>query len=110
MGVYCNLSLVAVLVSVRYLVKPAFWSVNLGLVVLDAVPAAIALLIAVQDGGLWHARSEEFMQSGMFQTLTWLRAVGGVMFFVGGVIPLAWPVISRTKDLRPPDGADAAHA
>ncbi|MBK8207056.1 MAG: cbb3-type cytochrome c oxidase subunit I [Planctomycetes bacterium] len=123
MGVYGNLSLAAVLFCARYLVKPAawstvlvrtaFWSVNLGLalmVVLDTLPAGIAQLIAVLDGGLWHARSDDFIQSGTFQTLTWLRAVGGVMFFVGGVTPLAWFIISRLRHLKPPEEANPAHS
>jgi nitric oxide reductase subunit B len=115
MGVYGNLSIAAVLFCARYIVKrehwhgalvrTSFWSLNLGLmlmVVLDTLPAGIAQLVAVLEGGLWHARSEGFIQSGTFQTLTWLRAVGGVMFFLGGVTPLAWFVLSRMKHLKPP--------
>jgi nitric oxide reductase subunit B len=31
----------------------------------------------------------------VFVTLTWLRTIGGVVFLFGGVVPLAWFILSR---------------
>jgi nitric oxide reductase subunit B len=103
MGVYGNLSIGAILFCCRFLMAPerwdsrllsmVFWSINIGLmlmVVLDLFPAGLAQLAATCEHGLWYSRSEQFIQSNFFQTLTWMRAVGGYLFLLGGVIPLTW--------------------
>jgi len=113
MGVYGNLSIAAVLFCGRLLIKAerwnaplvrmSFWSLNIGLllmILLDTFPAGILQFIAVIEGGMWKARSEEFIQSSNFQTLTWMRAIGGAMFFLGGVTPLAWFAASRMGSLK----------
>lgn len=115
MGVYGNLSIAAVLFCARHTIKKerwngallrtSFWSINIGLalmVLLDTLPAGVIQLQAVLDGGLWHARSEEFIQSSTFQTLTWMRSIGGIIFFLGGVTPLVWFILSRIGDLKDP--------
>jgi len=43
---------------------------------------------------------QRFINSREFQTLTWLRIVGGSLFIVGGVIPLVWFIVSRRKSLK----------
>lgn len=114
MGVYGNLSIAAILFAIRFLVKPevwnpslvkiSFWSINLGLalmVVLDLFPAGIHQLFTVMDKGYWFARSQEFIGSAPFQTMTWLRIVGGSIFLLGGVLPLVWIVLKSTKHLKP---------
>jgi nitric oxide reductase subunit B len=113
MGVYGNLSLAAMMFCCRYmisaeywnsrLVRCAFWSLNLGLslmVVLDLFPAGALQLLVTLDRGLWFARSQEFIQAAPFQTLTWMRAVGGVLFVVGGVVPICWFLLSRARQLK----------
>jgi nitric oxide reductase subunit B len=108
MGVYGNLSIAAGVFCARSLLPPgawngpllrvSFWSLNVGLllmVLLDTLPVGVAQLALVLERGLAAARSEAFIQSELFQTLTWLRAVGGVLFFFGGVLPLAWFMLSR---------------
>jgi nitric oxide reductase subunit B len=113
MGVYGNLSLAAVLFCCRLLfhsdrwspklVTTAFYSINIGLllmVLLDLFPAGLLQLNTVIEKGLWFARSSEFIESTAFQTLTWMRIVGGAIFTVGGVIPLTWFILSRRKDLK----------
>lgn len=115
MGVYGNLAIAALLFCARYVVKPdcwdsriltcAFWSMNIGLalmVLLDLFPAGILQFQAVLERGLWFARSQEFVLSTPFQTLTWMRAVGGAIFVVGGVVPLFWFVVSRQFLLKAP--------
>lgn len=113
MGVYGNLSLAGLLFCCQLLFEPAawnkklvttaFWSINVGLllmVVLDLFPAGILQFMAVVEEGLWFARSNEFVDSNVFQTLTWLRIVGGSIFVLGGVVPLAWFIISNRKRLK----------
>jgi nitric oxide reductase subunit B len=113
MGVYGNLALAAILFCCQLLfkaewwkpkiVKTAFWSINVGLtlmVFLDLFPAGIWQFKTVTENGLWFARSHSFIESGGFQTLTWLRIIGGSLFTVGGVIPLVWFITSRGKGLK----------
>ena len=114
MGVYGNLALGAALFCARCLVRPehwnaqlvrrAFWSLNIGLalmVLLDLFPAGVHQLMAVLDHGLAAAREEAFIQGATFQALTWARIVGGALFVLGGVLPLAWFFLSRLRSLRP---------
>lgn len=114
MGVYGNLSIAAVLFCCKLLSKPvawqsqlvrvAFWSINVGLmlmVLLDLFPAGILQFEAVVDRGLWFARSNEFIDSDRFQTLTWLRIIGGSIFTLGGVAPLVYIVIKVSNNLKP---------
>lgn len=113
MGVYGNLSLAAVLFCCKllcnptswrpHLVKLSFWSINVGLslmVLLDLFPAGILQFKAVTDQGLWFARSGQFIEQPSFQTLTWLRIVGGSIFTLGGVIPLVYIVASTARNLK----------
>lgn len=113
MGVYGNLALAAVLFCCQLLfkadwwrsrlIKTAFWSINVGLllmVFLDLFPAGIYQFKTVTEQGLWFARSNEFIESNTFQALTWLRIIGGSVFTVGGVIPLIWFITSRRKRLK----------
>jgi nitric oxide reductase subunit B len=113
MGVYGNLALAAVLFCCQLLfkadwwrpklIKTVFWSVNIGLllmVLLDLFPAGIWQFKTVTENGLWYARSHTFIESTGFQTLTWLRIIGGSLFTVGGVIPLVWFITTRRKALK----------
>jgi nitric oxide reductase subunit B len=113
MGVYGNLSIGALLFCCRYLGNPgtwneklvrnAFWSINVGLflmVVMDLFPAGLHQLFAAMEKGLWYARSQEFLMSPAFQTMTWLRIVGGSLFTLGGVFPLTWFVLKQFRNLK----------
>ena len=113
MGVYGNLALGAVLFCCQLLfkaewwkprlIKRAFWSINIGLllmVFLDLFPAGIWQFNTVTEQGLWYARSSAFIDSGGFQTLTWLRIIGGALFTLGGVVPLVWFIIRSRKGLK----------
>lgn len=113
MGVYGNLALTAVLFCCQLLFKPeywrpriirtAFWSVNIGLllmVLLDLFPAGIYQFNTVIENGLWYARSTAFVEGPAFQTLTWMRIAGGILFTCGGTIPLLWFVLTRRKALK----------
>jgi nitric oxide reductase subunit B len=119
MGVYGNLSIAAILFCYRYLIVPvrwnaklvrtSFWSLNIGLflmVALDLFPAGVHQLFATIDNGLWFSRSQTFIQGGAFQTMTWLRIIGGSIFFLGGVLPLVWFTLTRIRDLKSVPGPE----
>jgi nitric oxide reductase subunit B len=123
MGVYGNLAIATMLFCGRYLIRPAawsegllrcsFWALNIGLmlmVVLDLFPAGIAQLMTVMEQGMWAGRSQTFVGGNAFQTMTWLRVIGGSMFLLGGVCPLAWFMASRWRSLRTARAASAATA
>jgi nitric oxide reductase subunit B len=112
-GVYGNLAIATMLFCGRWVIAPerwspgllrfAFWGMNLGIalmVVMDLFPVGVHQLMAVMSEGLAYGRSQEYISGTVFQTLTWLRGVG-VAFFVGGMIPLVWFVVSRAFSLRP---------
>jgi len=114
MGVYGNISLGALIFATRLMIKDdrwnkklvifSFWSINIGLilmVILDLFPAGCVQFKAVVEKGLWYGRSKEFLDFGVFHSLTWLRGIGASIFFLGGVTPLTWFVISRLNSLKP---------
>jgi nitric oxide reductase subunit B len=87
----------------KKLVSTAFWSINIGLllmVMLDLFPAGVLQFNAVVENGLWFARSNRFLDSTAFQTLTWMRIIGGSIFVLGGVVPLAWFITTNSKHLK----------
>lgn len=113
MGVYGNLAIASILFCSQLLIKQSawnanliklsFWSINIGLllmVLLDLFPAGIWQFNTVVEKGLWYARSHEFIESTGFQTLTWLRIIGGSIFTLGGVVPLTWFITSRIMKLK----------
>lgn len=113
-GVYGNLALAAILFCLRWSLHPArwnarllrvtFWSLNLGLalmVALDLFPVGVGQLIAVLEQGYAYARSEAYVQSPVFQSLTWLRGVGIALFTFGGVLPFTWFVLTRLRARKP---------
>ncbi|MEI2695947.1 MAG: cbb3-type cytochrome c oxidase subunit I [Saprospiraceae bacterium] len=113
MGVYGNISLAALLFASRLLIKSgrwndrivnfSFWSINAGLmlmVVLDLFPAGSIQFKAVVEQGLWYGRSHDFVDYGIFNSLTWMRGIGASVFFFGGVIPLTWFIVSRANALK----------
>ena len=113
MGVYGNLSVAGVLFCSKFLFKPAkwneklvrtvFWALNIGLalmVALDLFPVGVYQLNAVFEHGLWFAKSQEFISTFEFQTMTKLRFIGGATFILFGVAPLAWFMITRVRSLK----------
>jgi len=72
-----------------------FWSLNLGLVlmvVLSLLPIGLMQTWASVETGTWYARSAEFLQTDLMQTLRWMRVFGDVVFSVG-VAAIVWFVI-----------------
>lgn len=70
------------------------------MIFLDLFPAGIWQFKTVTEQGLWYARSSAFIESSGFQTLTWLRIVGGSLFTLGGVIPLVWFITRSRRGLK----------
>ena len=88
----------------RTLVRVCFWSLNIGvglMMFLDLFPVGLYQLQASFEHGLWYARSQEIVQGTIFRTLTYFRSVGGILFVLGGVLPLIWFVLSRGMCLLP---------
>ena len=95
-GVYGLLSLGLILVVLKRLFPHglwqdrvlgfAFWGMNLGLVLMIAIsllPVGLMQTWASIEHGLWYARSAEFLQTPLMETLRWLRMVGDVIFTLG---------------------------
>lgn len=104
-GVYGFLALGFTLLVLRYirptlafnerLMKIGFGWLNAGLVLMIAtslLPIGIIQFHASVSEGLWYARSEEFMQQDLLETLRWIRTFGDVVFIVGA-IAVAWQVV-----------------
>jgi nitric oxide reductase subunit B len=73
----------------------AFWSINVGLalmVLLSLLPVGLMQTWASVEHGLWYARSAEFLQTPLMDTLRWLRVVGDTIFATG-VLALGWFVL-----------------
>lgn len=99
-GVYGFLALGFSLLILRYirpdlmfsekLMKTSFLWLNAGLALMlftSLLPVGFIQFHASVSEGYWYARSEEFMQTNILQTLRWVRTFGDVVFIVGAV---AW--------------------
>ena len=97
-GVYGMLGIGLMLTCLRVLIpgrewkdgvlKFSFWSLNGGLMamcVLSLLPVGLLQTNASVNHGYWYARSSEFMQSELMQTLRWMRVPGDTVFFLGAV-------------------------
>jgi len=76
-------------------VKFAFWSMNVGLmlmVLLSMLPIGLMQTWASVEYGTWYARSAEFLQTGIMDRLRWLRMIGDTIFAIGALV-LGWFVL-----------------
>lgn len=105
-GVYGFLALGFVFLIARYLrpdtpfndklMKWGFWLLNGGLVLMivsSLLPIGIIQGYASISEGLWYARSEEFMQQPLFDTLRWVR-FGGDVVFIFGAFAFFWQIFT----------------
>jgi nitric oxide reductase subunit B len=125
-GVYGMLGIGLMLFSLRGLdpqaewkeglVKFGFWATNIGLfamVTLSLLPVGLLQTWASVEHGYWYARSPEFMQTGVMNTLRWLRVVGDTVFAAGAVALAAFVIglrtggSTRTQDFHLPEAAPA---
>jgi nitric oxide reductase subunit B len=104
-GVYGMLGLGLMLFCLRALrpgpawkdapLRLSFWCINAGLalmVVLSLLPVGLLQAWASLEYGTWYARSAEFMQTGVMNTLRWMRVVGDTIFAIGA-LALGWFVL-----------------
>lgn len=73
----------------------SFWSINVGLalmVLISVLPVGLLQTWASVEHGLWYARSADFLQSDLMNTLRWLRVIGDTIFALGAV-GLGWFVL-----------------
>ncbi|WP_299467351.1 nitric-oxide reductase large subunit [uncultured Gimesia sp.] len=97
-GVYGMLGIGLMLLCLRVLIpgrewkegtlRFSFWSLNIGLMtmcILSLLPVGLLQTKASVEHGYWYARSSEFMQGDLMQTLRWMRVPGDTIFFLGAV-------------------------
>jgi nitric oxide reductase subunit B len=95
--------------------KPAFWSLNIGLammVFLSLLPAGIYQAYHAITTGLWYARSPEVIHSKVMETFVWLRVPGDIVFAAGSVLLAVYAIylLRRTSSKSAPVGAIPAVA
>jgi nitric oxide reductase subunit B len=76
------------------------------MVLFSPLPLGLMQVWASVGEGFWYARSAEFLQQPLMQTLVWLRIRGNLLFGVG-VIALAWFVFRRFLGPRETSPAEA---
>ncbi|MGE5450466.1 MAG: nitric-oxide reductase large subunit [Acidobacteriota bacterium] len=95
------------------LLKPAFWSLNIGLammVFLSLLPAGVYQAYESVTQGLWYARSPEVIHSKLMEGLVWLRVPGDIVFAAGSLFLgiYAMALLRRSSGERVPIGAGPA--
>src|SRR5262245_44101921 len=95
-GVYGTLGLGLMLFCLRAMkpavqwkerwIRLAFWAINIGMlleIVLSLLPIGLMQTYQSVNVGYWSARSPEFMQTPVMETLRWMRMVGDTIFAIG---------------------------
>jgi nitric oxide reductase subunit B len=98
-GVYGTLGLALLLFCLRAmqperiwntkLLSFAFWAINIGMlleILLSLLPIGLLQTYQSVNVGYWSARSPEFMQTSLMQTLRWMRLFGDTIFAVGAIV------------------------
>jgi nitric oxide reductase subunit B len=73
-------------------VRFSFWAMNIGLFLMTVgslLPVGLLQTVAAVNEGTWYARSAEFMQTPLMQTLRWMRVPGDTLFALGA-LALGW--------------------
>lgn len=105
-GVYGTLGLALLLFCMRAmqperkwntkLLSFAFWAINVGMlmeILFSLLPIGLLQTYQSVSVGYWSARSPEFMQTELMQTLRWMRMVGDTVFAIGA-IAFVWFALS----------------
>ncbi len=93
--------------------KPAFWSLNIGLammVFLSLLPAGIYQAWASITQGLWYARSPEIVHSTFMESMVWLRVPGDIVFAAGAACLAAYAFLLLRRPVQRVAVADGAVA
>jgi nitric oxide reductase subunit B len=62
------------------------------MVLISVLPVGLLQAWAALEYGTWYARSAEFMQTDLMNTLRWLRVIGDTIFALGA-LGLGWFVV-----------------
>ncbi|MEO8041934.1 MAG: nitric-oxide reductase large subunit, partial [Acidobacteriota bacterium] len=93
----------------------AFWAINIGMlmeILLSLLPIGLLQTYQSVNQGYWYARSPEFMQTSLMQTLRWMRLFGDTVFAIGA-IAFVWFAISlmiRKSEPAPEVAAEPSYA
>jgi len=71
------------------LLAKSFWAMNIGLALmalLSLLPMGLLQVHAAISHGFWYARSADFLQQPLLQTIVWLRMPGDVIFATGALM------------------------
>ncbi|HET8887193.1 MAG TPA: nitric-oxide reductase large subunit [Salinimicrobium sp.] len=82
----------------------AFWSINVGLMlmlILSLLPMGVLQAVASVNEGMWYARSAEFMQQPHMDIIRWLRVVGDTIFAIG-LFAFVWFVFGLNSKKKIP--------
>jgi nitric oxide reductase subunit B len=125
-GVYGTLGLALLLFCMRA-IQPsrqwntkllgfAFWAINIGMlleILLSLLPVGLLQTYQSVSVGYWSARSPEFMQTELMQTLRWMRMIGDTIFAVGAVT-FVWFALglmfTKSRKQQAPSTAEFAKA
>ncbi|HET8810805.1 MAG TPA: nitric-oxide reductase large subunit [Flavobacteriaceae bacterium] len=80
----------------------AFWATNIGLMlmlILSLLPIGVLQAVASVNEGMWYARSAEFMQEPLMNTLKWLRVIGDTIFALG-LFAFVWFIFAQNSKKR----------
>ena len=68
----------------------------------EFAPGRLASDLSTVSAGYWSARSPEFLQTHLMQTLRWMRMVGDTVFAVGAIsfVYFALDLIVRQRGAR----------
>jgi nitric oxide reductase subunit B len=107
-GVYGMLGIGLMLVCLRAMgqdlewrenwLRISFWGMNAGLLLMcvgSLLPVGLAQTWASVAHGYWFARSSDFLQSPMMQTLRWMRVPGDTVFAIGALVLVAFVFFGR---------------
>jgi nitric oxide reductase subunit B len=91
----------------------AFWAINIGLmleILLSLLPVGLMQTYQSVSAGYWSARSPEFLQTDLMQTLRWMRMIGDTIFAVGAIafVYFALDLIVRQRGARVAVRSDVA--
>ena len=84
------------------LLRFGFWAINVGLflmVVVSLLPVGLLQTAAAVRHGYWYARSAEFLQTGLMDTLRWLRVPGDTIFALGALAIVLFVFLLRPTSL-----------
>jgi nitric oxide reductase subunit B len=124
-GVYGTLGLALLLFCLRAmqperkwntkLLAFAFWAINIGMlmeILLSLLPIGLLQTYQSVNQGYWYARSPEFMQTGLMQTLRWMRLFGDTVFAIGAIafVWFAIKLMIRGKQPEPEVAAEPSYA